>query len=454
MELVIVIILSLAVGALCSGIVVYLLQSGKWHELNGRLIAAGSDLERTKSDLAQAEERADARCKDMQEQCSRDIASQKENYEARVAELKAQHERELKNYDEQFKLTLESAKEQMKGQFEEETKRRSEQLKQDNAERMSAVILPLKEELDRLRALVNETKEKNDKSTSALEKSIEMMIQNDRERDKTTQDLANALKNRGKVHGDWGEQVLSDILRDSGLREGVEYFLQQNEKSEDGANLRPDVIVKAPDGSTIVIDSKVSLTAYTDYVGAENEEERAKAVKENYASIWGHVVELAVDADDVGNENFGAADVVVENSVPYVLMFVPNEGGYLLALNKDQSLLRNAYKKNVIIVNPTNLMFTLKLILLTWHNARQEENCAKILKEADAIFEKYVAFSKSYEIIGKHIKDADKAYQTALGQLSEGKGNLSRRIDNLRQLGVQSANRISKTIMPEIEDEN
>lgn len=444
MELVIVIILSLAVGALCSGIVVYLLQAGKWHELNGRLIAAESDLGRTKSDLAQAEERAEVRCKDMQEQCSRDIASQKENYEARVAELKAQHERELKNYDEQFKLTLESAKEQMKGQFEEETKRRSEQLKQDNAERMSAVILPLKEELDRLRTLVNETKEKNDKSTSALEKSIEMMIQNDRERDKTTQDLANALKNRGKVHGDWGEQVLSDILRDSGLREGVEYFLQQNEKSEDGANLRPDVIVKAPDGSTIVIDSKVSLTAYTDYVGAEKEEERAKAVKENYASIWGHVVELA-------QKDYSK---VVENSVPYVLMFVPNEGGYLLALNKDQSLLRNAYKKNVIIVNPTNLMFTLKLILLTWHNARQEENCAKILKEADAIFEKYVAFSKSYEIIGKHIKDADKAYQTALGQLSEGKGNLSRRIDNLRQLGVQSANRISKTIMPEIEDEN
>ena len=166
MELVIVIILSLAVGALCSGIVVYLLQSGKWHELNGRLIAAESDLERTKSDLAQAEERAEVRCKDMQEQCSRDIASQKENYEARVAELKAQHERELKNYDEQFKLTLESAKEQMKGQFEEETKRRSEQLKQDNAERMSAVILPLKEELDRLRTLVNETKEKNDMSLS------------------------------------------------------------------------------------------------------------------------------------------------------------------------------------------------------------------------------------------------------------------------------------------------
>lgn len=433
MEIVIYAIIFLTLGALVSGIVVYVLLSKKNQKLSESLAVA--DMK-----LSQSEER----CGELKSQYEGRIAELRNQSDARVAEIKEQNEKELTRRDEQFETTLRLAREQMKTQFEDETKRRSEQLKVENAERMSAVVKPLQDELDKLRTLVSEAKEKSDKSTSALEKSIEMMIQSDRERDKTTQDLANALKNRGKVHGDWGEQVLSDILRDSGLREGVEYFLQHNEKGEDGSNLRPDVIVKAPDGATIVIDSKVSLTAYTDYVGAENEDERAKAVKENYASIWGHVTELA-------QKDYSK---VVENAVPRVLMFVPNEGSYLLALNKDQSLLRSAYKKNVIIVNPTNLMLTLQLILITWHNARQEENCAKILKEAEAIFEKYVVFSKSYEVIGKHIKDADKAYQTALGQLSEGKGNLSRRIDNLRQLGVQSANRISKTIMPEIEDEN
>ncbi len=449
MELVVVIILSLAVGALCSGIVVYLLQSGKWHELNGRLIAAESDLERTKSDLAQAEERAEARCKDMQEQCSRDIASQKENYEARVAELKVQHDRELKNSDEKFKITLDAAREQMKNQFEQETVRRTEQLKRDNAERMQTVVEPLQKELEGLRKLVADTKEKSDKSTSALEESIKMVLMHDKERDKTTQNLAEALKNRGKVHGDWGEHVLTDILRDSGLRENIEYKVQANVKSDDGTDLRPDVIVNAPDGASIIIDSKVSLTAYTNYVGAETDDERAAALKENYDSIWRHVMELA-------QKNYSK---VVERAVPYVLMFVPNEGSYLLALNKDQELLQKAYKKNVIIINPTNLMLTLQLILLTWQNTRQEENCSKILAEAEAIYEKYKVFVDNYLKLGNQIKTAESTYNAGLGQISEGKGNMSRRIDNLRNLGIKTAKRISEAVLPysiekESEDEN
>lgn len=449
MELVIVIILSLAVGALCSGIVVYLLQSGKRHELSGKLITAESDLERTKYDLAQVKERAEVRCKDMQEQCSRDIASQKENYEARVAELKAQHERELKNSDEKFKITLDAAREQMKNQFEQETVRRTEQLKRDNAERMQTVVEPLQKELEGLRKLVADTKEKSDKSTSALEESIKMVLMHDKERDKTTQNLAEALKNRGKVHGDWGEHVLTDILRDSGLREGIEYTVQTNVKSEDGTDLRPDVIVNSPDGASIIIDSKVSLTAYTNYVGAETDDERAAALKENHDSIWRHVMELA-------QKNYSKE---VKRAVPYVLMFVPNEGSYLLALNKDQELLQKAYKKNVIIINPTNLMLTLQLILLTWQNTRQEENCFKILAEAEAIYEKYKVFVDNYLKLGNQIKTAESTYNTGLGQISEGKGNMSRRIDNLRNLGIKTAKRISEAVLPysiekESEDEN
>ena len=150
---------------------------------------------------------------------------------------------------------------------------------------------------------------------------------------------------------------------------------------------------------------------------------------------------------------------VGERAVPYVLMFVPNEGSYLLALNKDQELLQKAYKKNVIIINPTNLMLTLQLILLTWQNTRQEENCSKILAEAEAIYEKYKVFVDNYLKLGNQIKTAESTYNAGLGQISEGKGNMSRRIDNLRNLGIKTAKRISEAVLPysiekESEDEN
>lgn len=429
MEIVIYAIVFLILGALVSGIVIYVLLSKKNQTLSEGLAVA-------EMKLSKSEER----CGEIKSDYEGRMEELKRLSEARVAEIKEQNEKELKRRDEQFATSLNLAREQMKGQFEEETKRRSEQLKIENAERMQTVVEPLQKELEGLRKLVADTKEKSDKSTSALEESIKMVLMHDKERDKTTQDLAEALKNRGKVHGDWGEHVLTDILRDSGLREGIEYEYQSNFKNDNGADLRPDVIVKAPDGSAIIIDSKVSLTAYANYVGAESDSEREQAIKDNHNSVWQHVLEL---------EGKGYTKVV-DNSLPYVLMFVPNEGSYLLALNKDKALLQKAYAKRIVIVNPTNLMMSLQLILLAWQNSRQDENCAKILEEAGNLYDKFATFVESYIKIGTHIKNADNAYQSALGQLRDGKGNLSRRIDNLTQLGIKYKKRITPAVLPNV----
>lgn len=362
--------------------------------------------------------------------------------------IKQQASQEAAAQQKAFQAELNLARESMRAQFEKEILERTEQLKKANTENMQQVVTPLKRELDLLRELVAQSKESSDKNTASLAQSIKTIIEHDQERDKTTQTLANALKNRGKVQGDWGEQVLTNILQDSGLREGEEYLVQGNIKDEEGKNLRPDVMVKGADGTRIIIDSKVSLTAYSDYVGAENDEQRKAAIKANYESIWRHVEELAKKS----------YNRLVEKAVPIVLMFVPNEGSYILAMNHDPSLGSKAYQKGILIINPTNLMVVLRLIFLTWQNTRQEKNYEAIRKAAAGIYEKYATFAESYITLGRQIDITRSTYEKGVGQLREGKGNLSSRLEALLQYGVTTNKPLPADMTPilgnEENDEN
>lgn len=345
--------------------------------------------------------------------------------------------------EEKFRTELNLARQEMRAQFEKEMLERSqilkdeanermEALKKTNTEQMENIVGPLQKELEGLRNLVDASHKEQTKNTSSLEASIKAVFEHDRKRDETTRELANALKNHGKVQGDWGEQVLENILRDSGLREGEEYYRQMNVKSETGDNERPDIVVKGADGSSIIIDSKVSLTAYTNYVGADSEEERQAAIKENYDSIWKHVTELA-------EKNYPKD---VEKAMPIVLMFVPNEGSYILAMNKDPQLGSKAFRKNVLIINPTNLMVVLKLMFLTWQNTRQEKNNRAILTAASKIYEKYSTFAEGYITLGNQLNTARNTYDKGLGQLRDGKGNLSKQLQDLLRYGVTPTKQI------------
>ncbi len=351
-----------------------------------------------------------------------------------VAQEQAQKDEEKRKED--LKTELQLARDAMRAQFEKEMAERTETLKHTNAEQMRQVVEPLQQELKRLQDVVDKTKESSDKNTASLAQSIQYVLEHDKERDKTTQTLANALKNRGKVQGDWGEQVLANILLDSGLREGEEFFVQDNVKDEEGRNLRPDVVVKGADGSRIIIDSKVSLSAYSDYVGAETDEDRKAADKANYDSIWRHVEELSA-------KNYSR---LVEHAVPIVLMFVPNEGSYILAMNHDSQLGSRAYKKGVLIINPTNLVVVLRLIFMTWQNTRQEKNCEEIMRLAAGIYEKYTTFADSYVTLGNQLKTLTNTYDKGAGQLRDGNGNLSGRIEKLLHYGVSSNKSIPETL--------
>ena len=355
-----------------------------------------------------------------------------------LALTKEQANKDAEAQQKVFQTELHLARESIRAQFEKEMLERTEQLKKANTENMQQVVTPLKRELDLLRELVAQSKESSDKNTASLAQSIKTIIEHDQERDKTTQTLANALKNRGKVQGDWGEQVLTNILQDSGLREGEEYFVQDNVKDEEGKNLRPDVIVKGADGTRIIIDSKVSLTAYSDYVGAEDDDQRKTAIKANHESIWKHVEELS-------RKNYAK---LVDNAVPIVLMFVPNEGSYILAMNHDAHLGTKAYQKGVLIINPTNLMVVLRLIFLTWQNTRQEKHYEAIRKAAAGIYEKYATFAESYVTLGNQITTLRNTYEKGVGQLREGRGNLSSRLESLLQYGVTTTKRLPTEMTP------
>ena len=328
----------------------------------------------------------------------------------------------------------------MKSQFEAVStrllKERSEEFKGENRENMERVTKPLLEELNHMREMLGRTKEGNDKNIAELNGAIKTMVEQSRKLGLDAENLADALKNRGKVQGDWGEVVLANILSDSGLRENMEYFTQKSYTDEGGHELRPDVVVKCSDGSNVIVDSKVSLTAYTDYVSAENDEAREVACKENLASIVKHVDELAA-------KNYPK---VVPHAVPYVLMFVPNEGSYILAVNKDPALAQKAYRKGVLIINPTNLMLALNLILLTWQNTRQEENCVNVMKTAEGLYEKFCGFTDNFVKVGRQLNTVQTAYADALGQLKDGKGNILSRFETMKQLGIATTKTVNEKL--------
>ena len=335
-----------------------------------------------------------------------------------------------------FDQSLNAMKESIKNTTGEMLKMSQTEFAQTSKERMAQILDPLKNELNEMRKSVNANKDKQIELNSSLEGRIQELVKQTSLTAASATTLADALKNRGKVHGDWGEHVLESILEDSGLREGIEFRTQYIVKNEANANLRPDVIINCPDGKHIIIDAKTSITAYSEALGAETDIEREEKAKLHLKSVKAHVDELA-------KKDY---QVYVDNAMQYKLMFIPNEGAYMMALNQDPSLMQYAYNKGIIIVNPTNLMLTLHLVLIAWQQTRQEDNCKVILDQASKMYDKMVTVVDSFTTLGNQLQTASKTYNEAMGQLSEGRGNLLKQTEGLKELGVKSTKKRTKQL--------
>ena len=336
----------------------------------------------------------------------------------------------------QNNLALENIKSQLTQITEKNLKQRSEELKSTNIEQLSHILSPMQEQMKRMEESVRNVGNSSAEHKASIEKTIEGLAQQTIKVGEQADELAKALKNNGKVQGDWGEQLLETILDNSGLRKGYEYTTQENFK--DGKkDMRPDVIVHCPGNRNIIIDSKVSLTAYVDYLASETKEDAERLSKANKESVKKHIDELA-------GKNYTK---LVENTISHVLMFIPNEGSYILALRNDPQLGQYAYKKGILLINPTNLMIALQLIYNIWQSEKQAKNVEKVIKESELLYEKFVNFSENWGKIKENLEGTLELYNKADKQLYEGNGNIVRRLEKLKELGIIPKKNIPESML-------
>lgn len=304
-----------------------------------------------------------------------------------------------------------------------------------NKENIEAILKPLNEKLVEFKSKVEETYDKESKQRFSLEERIRELVALNNQISTDANNLTKALKGNNKIQGNWGEMILESILEKSGLKKEEEYYVQETIKDEfgrtiqsnEGNRMQPDIIVSYPGGRKIVIDSKVSLTAYVRYIEAETDEEKAVAEKEHILSVKQHIDELSKKSYQ---------DYI--ESLDFVMMFIPTEPAYILAMQLDSNLWDYAYKKRILLISPTNLIASLKVVADLWKREYQSRNAQEIAKRGAMLYDKFVAFVDTLQDVGKNIERSQKSYDRAFSQLKDGNGNLIRQAEMLKELGIKS----------------
>lgn len=357
----------------------------------------------------------------------REIAETKALLQSKEEQLRIQQE-ELLNTRTQLNKDFQLLANQI---LEEKTMRFTDV----NKANMEAILKPLGEKLVEFKSKVEETYDKESKQRFSLEERIRELVALNSQISEDANNLTKALKGNNKVQGNWGEMILESILEKSGLKKGEEYYAQEYITDENGNRVKneqqnymqPDIVVAYPGGRKIIIDSKVSLNAYVKYIEAETDDIKIIAEKEHVTSIKQHIDELSRKAYQ---------DYV--DSLDFVMMFIPNEPAYILAMQLDSSLWDYAYRKRILLISPTNLIASLKVVADLWKREYQSRNAIEIAKRGAALYDKFAGFVETLQDVGKNIERSQKSYDKAFSQLKEGNGNLMRQAEMLKELGVKA----------------
>ena len=314
-----------------------------------------------------------------------------------------------------------------------------------NEEKMKAILDPLKIDIGNFKQKVEETYDKESKERFSLGKEVERLIIMTQQVSAEANNLTTALKGNNKMQGNWGEMILESLLENSGLKKGREYFLQEfirdNAgnviKDEHGNGLQPDVIICYPDERKIIIDSKVSLVAWDACIAQEATEEQQRFLLQ-------HVRSLRLHIDGLSAKNYPKYALALD----YVLLFIPIEPAFLEAVKKDAQLWKYAYDKKILLVSPTNLFAVLKIIADLWKVEQQNKNAIEIADKAGSLYDKFALFLDSFETVGKKINEANNSYETALKQLSTGRGNVIGKIEELKKMGANASKQLPDRLLP------
>lgn len=315
----------------------------------------------------------------------------------------------------------------------------SRRFKENNTESMNMILKPLKDNIADFRLRMEGIFSHQTEQSGALKNELKRLMELNAQITTETTNLTNALKGNSKVQGDWGEVILQTILEKSNLIKGVHYDTQLNVKDEEGNNLRPDVVMYLPGEKQIIIDSKVSLTAYVNYVAAESDAAARAAMAAHVASVRQHVKEL-------GSKQYQQ----YMQSPDFVIMFVPNEPAFLDALKEDNTIWSDAYEKKVIVSSPTNLFALLKIVADLWQRDEQTKNQEKIIKCGTTLYEQLVAFEDELLNVGASIVKAQENYDKALKRLRSGNNNIVRVGERLRDMGLPTAKRQNSKLLNDV----
>lgn len=324
--------------------------------------------------------------------------------------------------------------------LEEKSKRFAEQ----NQQNLDTLLKPLQEKLTDFRKQVDETYQTEARERFALKQEVEKLAGLNLRMTDETRALTNALKGESKTQGDWGELVLETILENSGLRKGEEYLVQDTQTISDGSRLQPDVVIRLPESKHLVIDSKVSITAYTRYIQADDDSIKTAELNSHVLSIKQHIQGLSA-------KNY--QDLYGVGSIDFVLMFIPIEPAFLAAMRHAPDIYQEALKKNIVIVCPSTLLATVRTVAHLWRQEHQNRNAQEIARQCASLYDKFVGFVEDLDKVGQRLEQAQISYADAVGKLKTGRGNLIRTAENVKKLGVKPNKSLPSKLTDVADDE-
>ena len=357
--------------------------------------------------------------------------SKKENDFENLWERNKEQKDEVEKLQEKFTKEFENLANKI---LEEKSTKFTEQ----NKENMKNILSPLQEKIQLFEKKVDDTHKESIDYHAALRQQIIGLSEMNAQMSKETLNLTKALKGDSKMQGNWGELVLERVLEKSGLEKDREYYVQQSHTAVDGNRVFPDVVINLPDGKKMIVDSKVSLTAYEKYINEEDDSLKISYLKEHVSSIKRHVEQL-------GEKNYH--DLYEIESPDFVLLFIPIEPAFAMALNEDTTLYNKAFEKNIVIVTPSTLLATLRTIDSMWANQKQQENAMEIARQAGALYDKFQGFVEDLIKIGKKIDESKIEYGAAMNKLVEGKGNLITSVEKLKKMGAKAKKALPESIL-------